>query len=632
MKKKNIISILLAILFVPTLVQSKSRIIHVEWEHQNNENVSEYRLYLENNIVCVSSNPNAISMDCTVDVLDGESLFYITSYYENGTESAVSEPFPYIFSENLMAVMTADTPAGESPHQVTFNAASSTGNILNYHWDFGDGQSGSGENFDHTFVSAGNYTVTLQVTDDLGATDNETIQIVVTTPSPINTPPTAIVSSSTGVGEAPLTVQFDGSGSTDSDGTIVSYRWDMGEGTVLSGPQISYAYTSAGIFDATLLVTDNGGMTDSISTPVIVSPASIENITPMAIISADTSQGIAPLAVFFDGGQSSDPDGTISRYIWNFGDGTTSSSISASHTYTQPATYTVTLDVIDNMGASATTSYLVTVEPEVQELPITMETGEILVSNDWLHVDLTKQFVHPIIIASPISYNDNEPAAIRIRNADKSGFDIRIQEWNYLDDYHGYESIHYIAMEQGNYTLSNGVRIEAGSFTAKNQSFQTVEFNQPFQIDPILFTTISTFNGSDTVTGREKSVSASDFAFKLSEQESKRKTRHNKETIDYIAWEPGSGNIGAIQYEVGKTTDSITHQWGQIDFQLQISAPPYFFANMQSYDGGDNSVVRYQYLKSTEVEVAIEEETSRDSETSHTTETVGYMVFGKEMN
>lgn len=607
--------------------QSQNRLIHAEWEPSTGVGIAGYRLYLDGAPVCETSDPQAVSIDCSVNAEDGESTFYLTSYSAGGAESAPSQIYTYIFSENLNALFTADILSGTSPLTVTFDAGTSTGNILQYSWQFGDGGNGSGSSVSHTFENEGSFVVELEVVDDLGAVDRESITVTVNSPTTENNPPTAVISMSASIGEAPLAVQFDGSESVDSDGTIVQYHWDMGDGTTATGSQSSHIYTAAGTYTATLTVTDDGGMTDRVSMPVVVSQPQSENTPPTAAIATDISEGAAPLAVIFDGSGSHDADGSIVSYVWSFGDGSTTSGISPSHTFTEPATYTVTLNVTDDAGETAGTTTTVNVLPEVVEPAIPVEAGEILVNSDWQHVGIVGQFVNPVVIAGPLSYNGNEPAIIRVRNVDPQGFDIRIQEWNYLDGTHTDEVIHYLVMEKGNYTLANGLRVEVGSFSAQDQDFQQQEFMVSFQATPIVLTSIATYNGGDAVTTRLRKINEQSFEFKLSEQESKRKTGHVEETVGYIALEPGTGVFGNIEYEIGSTPDAVTDDWYQIGLQSSNSAAPYFFAAMQGTDGGDTSSLRYKDLTPTDVFVFVEEETSRDSEVKHTTETVGYLVL-----
>ncbi len=82
----------------------------------------------------------------------------------------------------------------------------------------------------------------------------------------------------------------------------------------------------------------------------------LANASPTAIINVSKTSGYAPLSLVFDGSQSSDRDGNVTDYSWDFGDGTSSLGSQANHTYTSLGLFTVTLTVTDNNGASASTS------------------------------------------------------------------------------------------------------------------------------------------------------------------------------------------------------------------------------------------------------------------------------------
>ncbi|MHB8790251.1 MAG: PKD domain-containing protein [Desulfobulbaceae bacterium] len=565
-----------------------------------------------------------------MDQPDGEVLFTITAIFQDGTESLHSAPFSYIFSTTLKAQLTAVPLEGQTPLPVAFDASSSTGTILSHDWAFGDGNTAAGNTASYIYATAGNYTVTLKVTDNIGAIDRETVSVMATSASALNNPPVAVISSSSSVGDAPLDVAFDGSGSSDSDGTILAYYWDLGDGGTASGALAANTYISSGTFYSALTVTDDGGLPDSSSTPIIVSrPPAEENIPPDAVISASASLGTAPLTVAFNALASTDPDGEINSYAWNFGDGTIGAGVNVEHLFIEPGIFIVMLKVTDNMGASSNASYSVIIKTGVPEPPFTLELGTISAGSTWSRINLNKEFIQPIVLASPASYNDTDPAVVRIKNVDASGFDIRVQEWDYLDDTHTEETIHYLVMEQGSYILDNGARLEAGSFSANTQ-FQSLPFSSDFQSEPIVIASIMTTNEEDAVTGRIRKLSDSKFDFRLSEQESSR-SGHAVETVGYIAWEPGIGSIGSNQYEVGKTENAVTDLWHYIDFQTGFVEIPYFFAAMQSYDSGENSTVRYQYLAPADVQVSIEEEASKDSETAHTTEVVGYITFSSDI-
>ncbi len=352
MKLRNII-ITLIIALIPAVVHSTPRVIHAEWQYTARGDTAGFRLYVENVFACETNNPSATSLECTIDAADGETSFTLATFFQDGTESAHSLPYLYVLKSDLKAVITADPTSGERPLPVDFNASSSTGNIISYEWLFGDGDIGSGSNVSHTFSSAGDYNVTLKVTDNDGAIDQETITISVTNPITSNTPPTAIIASTTSVGKAPLQIHFDGSASTDNDGTITNYAWDMGDGGTATGSKLTYTYVSAGTFNATLTVTDDGGLTDSIATAVIVQPQSGNNIPPNAVITASTKSGKNPLTVFLSAANSTDPDGTITAYSWNFGDGNTGSNKSEKHVFNKVGIFSITLIVTDDKGSNS---------------------------------------------------------------------------------------------------------------------------------------------------------------------------------------------------------------------------------------------------------------------------------------
>ncbi len=142
-------------------------------------------------------------------------------------------------------------------------SADSDGTVDSYAWDFGDGDLGSGKTPSHHYALAGDYSVTLVVTDNDGDTGSMSHQVTVAAPPP-NAAPTAAFTSDVDN----LAVDFDGSGSADSDGTVDSYAWDFGDGDSGVGVTPSHTYDLAGEYTVTLVVTDNDGDTGTVSHPV----------------------------------------------------------------------------------------------------------------------------------------------------------------------------------------------------------------------------------------------------------------------------------------------------------------------------------------------------------------------------
>ena len=169
-----------------------------------------------------------------------------------------------------------------------------------------------------------------------------------------NTPPTASFSSGCTAG----TCQFDAAASNDPDGAITSYVWDFGDATSPgAGAAANHIYAASGTYTVTLTVTDNRGASSTTTREVTVVLA---NVAPVAAF----TPACTGLDCTFDGSGSTDPDGSIASYAWSFGDGGTASAAAPAHTYTTAGTYTVSLTVTDNNGATNTkTTNVAVVDP-----------------------------------------------------------------------------------------------------------------------------------------------------------------------------------------------------------------------------------------------------------------------------
>jgi YD repeat-containing protein len=191
---------------------------------------------------------------------------------------------------------------------------------------------------------------------------------ITTDPAGSNQPPVASFTTTHTTPLPPNTsIQFTGAASTDADGTIVKYEWDLdGDGVYETNTgttkTVNKTFTSEGTFDVRLRVTDNGGATDTTVRTYTV----IANQPPVAAMTASPNPAIATQTVTLDGSGSSDPDGTIAKYEWDLdGNGTyeVNGGTTATRTtsFATAGTYNVGLRVTDNKGKTATTSVPVTV-------------------------------------------------------------------------------------------------------------------------------------------------------------------------------------------------------------------------------------------------------------------------------
>jgi len=270
---------------------------------------------------------------------------------------------------------------------VQFDGTGSTdsdGTIVSYSWNFGDGSTATGPFVSHTFFYPGTYTVTLRVTDNDGASDEATASVTV---GAGNNPPNASLTVSPASVFLGGWVKFDGTGSTD-DGTIVSYLWNPGDGSSpvqSTVPYRFYRYANPGTYTVTLTVTDDDGASATATAQVQVITT---NLPPDAAFTYYPPSPQIGEWIRFDGSGSTDSDGTIATYSWNFGDGTTPVTTSNSYYYyrfTSAGTYLVTLTVTDNDGGTDSISYPIAVssggQPPVASFtytPLTPGIGQVV--------------------------------------------------------------------------------------------------------------------------------------------------------------------------------------------------------------------------------------------------------------
>ncbi|MBI3265396.1 MAG: PKD domain-containing protein, partial [Acidobacteria bacterium] len=236
---------------------------------------------------------------------------------------------------------------------VSFDASASRddGAITNYSWQFGDGSAGSGVRPTHQFRSAGDYQVTLTVTDDRNLSASITRTVTV---SAVGLPTADFSFSPTRPGPK-QTVFFNGSASKAAAGhTIMSYDWDLGNGQNRSGVTVSTSYAAAGSFSVTLIVTDDAGQTASATKSVPV-----EEGAPGSAVASFNFSPTDPVAgvtrVFFNGSASTSAAG-ITAYEWDLGDGNTATGITTDHVYQRAGPFDVRLTIRDAIGATATTT------------------------------------------------------------------------------------------------------------------------------------------------------------------------------------------------------------------------------------------------------------------------------------
>ena len=190
--------------------------------------------------------------------------------------------------------------------------------------------------------------------------------VTVSAPVSQNQAPVPSLSLSTTSANTNTTVSFNASNSFDPDGSITTYRWDFGDGNTSNNSQTTHSYRNPGNYKVSLRVTDNNNQ-DSYAdrTVTILAPAGI-NQAPVANFTTNGNNITLGQSVAVNAQNSFDPDGSINRYNWNFGDGNADSGLTAEHIYQSAGNYRITLTITDNNNVSSTTSRTVSVVEDTQ--------------------------------------------------------------------------------------------------------------------------------------------------------------------------------------------------------------------------------------------------------------------------
>lgn len=379
--------------------------------------------------------------------------------------------------EAPVAFFSNTEPVCEGDIMEFFNESySSTGYIVVWEWNFGDGNSvtinyPNSPNTSHQYSTSGTFNVTLTVTNNLGCT-NSVIRQVSITPSPI-----ANYSFISACLETP--VQFNDMSQANGGGQIISWYWEFGDpasGTgnysTLQNP--THIFTQAGTYNVVLNITSSNSCTSSISQQVIIAPPPLVDFT--------SSIGCSGSPVSFVSSQYVNV-ATTQSWLWNFGDGSTSTEIDPDHTYTSAGTYIVTLDIIDLNGCSATVTH-----------PVSIIPGPMAIFNS----------NSPGCAGNEVEFNDMSTAigsAIATWHWDfGDGNDITIYAPENPDVTHIYDA-------PGAYTATLTVTSLVGcqasvseAITIINNQTAAFTFNSNCQGTPVQFTDETTSNGGAPIT------------------------------------------------------------------------------------------------------------------------------------
>lgn len=253
-------------------------------------------------------------------------------------------------------------------------------------------------------------------------------------------------------------------------------------------------------------------------------------------------------------------------------------------------------------------------------------------SGAWATVSLARPLADPVVVTGPPSYDGTDPVAVRVRDVGPEGFEVQLDEWDYLDGKHVRETVPWMAVEAGTHTLADGRRVEAGHAMRVGDRWLSQTFSAGFDAPPVLLVQVVTVREAGAVAARVRSVTGSGFEVAIQREEGGEATA-GPEMVAWVAVEadrgPGwsaSGTAG-VEYGVGLTTDVVTDAPFSIPFTAAFNEPPAVLAALQTADGLDPATLRATAVTGSEWSVFVEEEQSKDAEVRHTAEVVGWLAL-----
>ncbi|NRB76009.1 MAG: hypothetical protein HRU46_16740 [Verrucomicrobiales bacterium] len=273
--------------------------------------------------------------------------------------------------------------------------------------------------------------------------------------------------------------------------------------------------------------------------------------------------------------------------------------------------------------------------PELANPHFVGEVGTLKLSqvdrNGWTPVTLQGVYSDPVIVAGAVS-NSGDAATARIRNISAVGFEIQIAEFEYLDGVLNGLTVHYCVMEKGAHVLGDGTRVEAGRSPVDGTVVETITYVSPFAEAPVLLPQITTQNDSRVAVVRQSNTTmvGADLIIQNSELEDETVGLHAEESVDWIAWEPGTGVTLSGAYLAGQSDQPTNWNWISVNIAdgfFQASDSVALITSLASSNNEDPGVVRYRNFSQTGVELKIQDEQSYSDGDGGGNDYIDYLIL-----
>jgi hypothetical protein len=237
----------------------------------------------------------------------------------------------------------------------------------------------------------------------------------------------------------------------------------------------------------------------------------------------------------------------------------------------------------------------------------------------WTSVTFDQALTDASVVMGPLG--GDGPGTLRVRNVTETGFEVQIDEWDYLDGVAGPLDVQWVALEAGVHEIG-GRTFAAGSATAEGSNTNIAFGTDAFDAAPTVFAQVASDDVPTAVAAQIDRVRPNDFRIDLERQQSDKSVPHGAEEVDWIAVGDGGATAGLFTGLAGGVTEAGATILAPVGSDTDEFV---FLAQMQSEIGGDVATVQLSGQSDAAWTIYVAEEQSADAETFHIGEAVGYL-------
>jgi hypothetical protein len=286
-----------------------------------------------------------------------------------------------------------------------------------------------------------------------------------------------------------------------------------------------------------------------------------------------------------------------------------------------PGTYM--LFVLDDAGVPSIARIVQLPTPEPEARPVQTGTFDLASQGrvQWIRVAFERAFsAVPVVVIGQVTENGGDPVTTRVRNVTRTGFEVSLDEWDYLDGRHATERVTFLAAEPGTHDL-DGLTLQAMRLDGVGAKWQPVRFATPFAGTPVALAQRASARDPDPAVIRLDAVGPGGLRVRLQSEEAG--DAPGAERVDVIAVSQGRGRLNDLPMAVTRLERAVDERWSAIGYGRVYPETPHILAGAQSSRGGNPVVMRSANAMRASVDLRLQEETSADAETDHLPESIG---------